>query len=75
MRIYVQYQDRGDITLVWTEEDDSQGHVFDVPRPGYYQAEVEVPAQAASGETTMLATLPACFRVSHQNGRAVLVAK
>jgi hypothetical protein len=72
MRLYVEYRDRGDIVLVWTEEDESQGHVFQTPQPGYHQAHVALPKEIALGD---LATLPERFGVIQQNGYAVLVTK
>jgi hypothetical protein len=75
MQIYVQYQERGDITLMWTEDDDSQGHAFALPQAGYAQARVEAPAALNGGATPDLAAIQALYRVSIQRGQAVLVAK
>jgi hypothetical protein len=75
MQIYVQYQERGDITQIWTEDDDSQGHVFVLPQAGYAQAKVDAPASLKAGATPDLEAIQANFRVSVERGQAVLVAK
>jgi hypothetical protein len=72
MQVYVQYRERGDITLVWTEDAESQGHVFEQPQSGLYEARVALPLGVSLRE---LATLPGRFRVVRQDGRITLMAK
>ena len=70
MKIFVQHEDRGNITLIWRRDAGAYSHAASAAPRGYHTVEVDVPPGNMS-----LEHIQEHFRVHVEHEHAVLVAK